>query len=95
MAGYIYFMSNRKNGVIYIGVTSNLAQRVDQHKQGITDGFTKQYSVVKLVYIETYNEIEQAIQREKQLKNWQRGWKIKLIEEQNPEWDDLYLTLNG
>jgi len=95
MAGYIYFVSNRKYGTLYLGVTSHLAGRIDQHKKGEADGFTKRYSLTKLVYTEAYEKIEEAIQREKQLKNWKRDWKIALIDKVNPEWKDLYAMING
>lgn len=95
MSGYVYFMTNRKNGTLYHGVTSNLAQRIEQHRNGKLSGFTKRYNLTRLVAIEFFNHIEDAIQREKQLKNWKREWKVELIEKQNPEWDDLYLTLNA
>jgi len=95
MPGYVYFMTNQKNGTLYHGVTSHLAQRIDQHRNGILPGFTKRYNLTRLVAIETFDHIAEAIQREKQLKNWKRAWKIALIEEQNPEWNDLYETLNG
>jgi putative endonuclease len=95
MSGYLYFMSNRKNGVIYTGVTTHLIHRTDQHKQGETKSFTQRYGLVKLVYYEVYDDIGTAIQREKQIKNWKREWKIALIEKDNLEWLDLYPTLNG
>ena len=87
---YVYFTTNKNNNVIYVGVTGNLLQRIYQHKNKIFAGFTKKYNVDKLVYYEIYNNIEDAIRREKQLKNWHREWKMRLIEEYNPEFNDLY-----
>ena len=94
MAGYVYMLANRKNGTIYIGVTSDLSARVYQHKQKAASKFTAAYDVNRLVWYETYDEIGDAITREKRLKKWNRAWKIRLIEEHNPNWDDLYLRLN-
>jgi len=90
---YVYIMASRKNGALYIGVTTNLEDRVYKHKKGIYGGFTKKYKVTKLVYYEVYGDIEEAILREKQLKKWKREWKIKLIENDNPGWKDLYKDL--
>ena len=87
---YVYFTTNKNNNVIYVGVTGNLLQRIYQNKNKIFAGFTKKYNVDKLVYYEIYNNIEDAIRREKQLKNWHREWKMRLIEEHNPEFNDLY-----
>ncbi|MBI2459133.1 MAG: GIY-YIG nuclease family protein [Parcubacteria group bacterium] len=87
---YVYLLASKRNGTLYIGVTSNLADRIDKHKQGIYDGFTKKYKVDKLVYCEVYNDVRDAINREKQLKNWQRKWKIELVEKENSTWRDLY-----
>ena len=87
---YVYFTTNKNNNVIYVAVTGNLLQRIYQHKNKIFAGFTKKYNVDKLVYYEIYNNIEDAIRREKQLKNWHREWKMRLIEEHNPEFNDLY-----
>lgn len=86
---YVYILASHKHGTLYIGVTSNLEQRVQQHKNGTFKGFTSRYSVCQLVYFEDTNSIEQAIAREKQLKNWKREWKIELIEKSNPDWKDL------
>jgi len=87
--GYTYIITNKKNGVLYIGVTSNLSKRIYEHKNGLMDGFSKKYNLMKLVYYEICDDIKNAIQREKQLKNWHRDWKINLIEKENPNWDDL------
>ena len=91
---YIYILYNCKRGRLYIGVTGDIVKRVYEHKHGMCDGFTKKYRVDKLVYYEMYNNVENAIIREKQLKKWYRKWKIELIEKMNPEWSDLYSTLN-
>jgi putative endonuclease len=93
--GFVYILASRKNGTLYIGVTSNLIQRVYQHRNHLVPGFTDKYKVNKLVYFEKYDEITGAISREKQLKNWQRSWKIVLIEKTNPDWDDLYDNLDA
>ena len=88
----IYILSNESNTVIYIGVTSNLIQRIYQHKQKLGKGFSKRYNLGKLVYFELY-DIDSAIYREKRLKRWQRSWKERLIKKVNPEWKDLYQDL--
>ncbi|MDX1440583.1 MAG: GIY-YIG nuclease family protein [Rubricoccaceae bacterium] len=93
--GYIYILASKKRGTLYIGVTSELTQRIWQHKQALVEGFTRTYHVNRLVYYERFNDFEDAITREKQLKKWNRAWKIRLIEEQNPNWDDLYNRLSG
>jgi putative endonuclease len=92
-AGYVYIMANRKNGTIYIGVTSDLIKRLYEHREGLVAGFTKRYGCKRLVWFEAFDEIQQARQRELQMKEWMRAWKIKRIEEQNLGWDDLYPTL--
>ena len=86
---YVYIITNRKDGVLYIGVTNNLERRMSEHKQGLSKGFSKRYNLNKLVYFETYQYIEDAIKREKNMKKWKREWKINLIEEDNPIWEDL------
>ena len=88
--GYVYILANKENGTLYIGVTSNLEHRVWQHKNGSFKGFSKKYNVSKLVYFEQHQSMEEAIVREKQLKYWKRDWKERIIEENNPEWHDLY-----
>ena len=85
-----YMLASRRNGTLYIGVTSDLHQRMAEHKQGLIEGFTKKYGVKLLVYYETYPTMEAAIRREKQLKEWRRLWKIRRIESMNPEWMDLF-----
>ena len=87
---YIYILASSRNGTLYIGVTSDLPKRVYEHKQDLIDGFTKKYNVHALVYYEAHENIEEAITREKQIKKWERAWKMRLIEEMNPLWDDLY-----
>ena len=87
---YVYILASRKHGTLYIGVTSNLVQRIWQHKHNQVEGFTSKYSVHHLVYYEISESIRTAIEREKQLKKWNRQWKINLIESMNPEWWDLY-----
>ncbi|MHB9039459.1 MAG: GIY-YIG nuclease family protein [Melioribacteraceae bacterium] len=89
MQYYVYILSSKRNGTLYIGVTNDLKRRVYEHKNGLIDGFTKKYSIKNLVYYEQTNDIHEAILREKRLKKWNRSWKIKLIEEMNPDWKDL------
>jgi putative endonuclease len=87
---YVYILASRRNGTLYVGVTSDLVRRVYEHKYDLIDGFTKKYGVHRLVYYEECNNTESAIQREKRIKFWHRSWKIRLIEEMNPAWEDLY-----
>ena len=87
---YVYILASKRHGTLYIGVTDNLVRRVYEQKNGFVKGFTDRYAVHRLVYYEQYENIESAIQREKHLKTWHRKWKIRLIEETNPEWEDLY-----
>jgi putative endonuclease len=87
---YVYIMTNNSR-ILYIGVTDDLNRRLYEHTNKLIDGFTKKYNLTKLVYFETFNQIEDAIRREKQLKNWHRQWKINLIESVNKEWKDLSL----
>ena len=89
----IYIITNTTNSVLYIGVTSNLVQRIYQHKEKLIGGFSTQYNLFKLVYFELYDDMESAIQREKRLKVWQRIWKERLIRKTNPKWKDLYQEL--
>ena len=88
--GYVYILTNKENGTLYVGVTSDLIKRIWQHKNKFVEGFSKKYDLNKLVYYEVFNDIENAITREKQLKNWHRQWKINLINQQNPNWADLH-----
>lgn len=90
---YVYILSNKPNGVIYIGVTNDLVRRVFEHKNDLVEGFTKKYAVHSLVYYEQHENVDVAIQREKRLKKWNRKWKMDLIETQNPEWRDLFSEL--
>ena len=89
----VYILASQRNGTLYIGVTSDLAQRIWQHKNDVLEGFTKKYGVHLLVYFEQHEDMENAIIREKRLKKWNREWKIRLIEENNPNWNDLYDSL--
>jgi putative endonuclease len=93
MQSYVYMMASARNGTLYIGVTSDLLQRVWQHKNNVVEGFTQKYQVHLLVWYEVHNDIESAISREKALKKWNRIWKLRLIEQFNPEWQDLYYQL--
>ncbi|MFV1873414.1 MAG: GIY-YIG nuclease family protein [Oleiphilus sp.] len=86
----VYIMASEKRGTLYVGVTSNLIQRVWQHKQGVSEGFSQRYGTKTLVYYEQHESMEAAIQREKQIKKWRRQWKCNLIFELNPDWNDLW-----
>jgi putative endonuclease len=86
---FVYILTNKQNGTLYIGVTNDLPRRILEHKNGLFDGFTKKYAIHHLVYFEQYENIELAIEREKRLKTWNRKWKIDLIETENPTWNDL------
>lgn len=88
--GFVYIMSNKFYGTLYVGVTSDIVKRIYEHKNNLVDGFTKRYNLKNLVYYEIFDDIENAIKREKQLKNWHRDWKINLINDFNKEWKDLY-----
>ena len=90
---YIYILTNRHNKVLYTGVTNDLKRRVFEHKNKLTEGFTKKYNVDKLVYFEIFKDIRTALNREKEIKGWLRAKKLALIEEKNPNWDDLYQML--
>jgi putative endonuclease len=92
---FVYFMASRRNGTIYVGVTNCLAVRVWQHRNGLTQGFTKRYGVRMLVYYESFETIAAAIQREQNIKHWPRRWKLALIEKLNPQWRDLYEDINS
>ena len=95
MAYYVYILASQRNGTLYIGMTNDLVRRVHEHKEGFVEGFTKRHGVKTLVYFESHDRAEQAIQREKTLKQWVRDWKIALIERDNPYWNDLYERLCG
>jgi len=90
---YVYILTNKKNGTLYIGMTNNLLRRMYEHKHNLVSGFTSKYNIHQLVYFEQTEDILSALQREKQLKKWNRSWKIKLIESNNPNWIDLYKDL--
>jgi len=90
---YVYILASQRNGTLYVGVTNNLLRRIQEHKQGIADGFTKKYNIHNLVYFESTENIESAILREKQLKGGNRKKKLALIETENPNWSDLYEKL--
>jgi putative endonuclease len=87
---YVYILASRKNGTLYIGVTDDLIRRIYEHKQNLIEGYTNKYNVHTLVYYEAHDDIQEAITREKQIKKWNRKWKLRLIEEMNLEWRDLY-----
>jgi putative endonuclease len=89
----VYLLASRRNGTLYVGVTSDLVRRVWEHKNDIVEGFTKRYRVHTLVWFELHETMESAIRREKAIKEWKRQWKLELIEKQNPEWRDLYEDL--
>ena len=90
---YVYILASRKNGTLYVGVTSDLIKRVWEHKNKLVEGFTKKYNTDKLVYFEQTSDVESAISREKRLKKYNRKWKLELIGKANPEWRDLYSEL--
>lgn len=94
MAYSVYIMASQKNGTLYVGVTNNIRVRANTHKDGRGSSFTAKYGVHRLVHIEYFDQVNDAITREKELKKWRRQWKIELIESVNPDWDDLYLKLN-
>ncbi|BAR53574.1 putative endonuclease [Bradyrhizobium diazoefficiens] len=95
MAYYVYILASKKYGTLYIGVTSDLVRRVHEHKTKVVPGFTKRYGVDKLVLFEIFDDPVSAIAREKELKKWRRDWKTRLIDEQNPNWDDLYSGISS
>jgi putative endonuclease len=90
MGGWVYIMTNRKDGTLYVGVTSDLARRAWQHREGVIEGFTKRHGLKMLVYTERHEDVRDAILREKTIKHWPRARKVRLIEMDNPNWDDLY-----
>ncbi len=91
--GYVYILTNQRNRTLYTGVTSNLVRRIHEHREGGVPGFTKTHDLKRLVYYEQIDRVEDAIQREKQIKGWRRQWKINLIERQKPDWRDLWKTI--
>jgi putative endonuclease len=88
--GYIYILTNRPNGILYVGVTNDLVRRVFEHRSGFVDGFTRRYGLKRLVYFEQFDDIRQAIQREHNIKHWSRAWKVRMIVATNPDWNDLF-----
>ena len=90
---YVYLTASRKHGTLYLGVTNNLVRRIHEHKTKAVPGFTSRYNVVRLVWFECYDDPTNAITREKDIKKWRRDWKIRLIEEDNPDWSDLYSSI--
>ena len=91
----VYILASKRNGTLYIGVTSDLVKRVWQHRNDVVEGFTEKYGVHRLVFYELYTDMDEAIGREKRLKKWNRAWKIELIEKENPQWRDLWPELVG
>lgn len=89
----VYILTSKRNGTLYTGVTSNLHKRIWEHQQGIVEGFTRRYRIHQLVYFELHEDMLAAITREKQIKKWNRAWKLKIIEQQNPNWEDLWLRI--
>lgn len=92
-AGFVYIMASRKNGTIYLGVTRDLVKRVYEHREGLVEGFTKRYGCALLVWFEVFEDLQDARRRELEMKEWKRAWKIRVIEEANLGWEDLYVTL--
>lgn len=92
---WVYILASQKRGTLYIGVTSALVERILRHREGSVEGFTRRYKTNRLVHVEPFDDINEAIAREKALKKWLRAWKIRLIEEGNPDWRDLWFELNG
>ncbi len=95
MAYYVYLLASKKHGTLYLGVTNNLVRRVYEHRTKAVPGFTARYGIERLVWFEVHDTVEAAITREKELKKWRRDWKIRLIEENNPAWDDLYAGISN
>lgn len=94
MPAYVYMLASKKNGTLYVGVTNNVARRTWEHRQGTSDSFTRRHDVYRLVWYESHADIREAIAREKAIKKWRRAWKLKRVNEMNPEWRDLYDDLN-
>jgi putative endonuclease len=95
MPFYVYILASERNGTLYVGVTNDLVRRVSEHRLGVVEGFSKKYGVKDLVYFEVLDDPENAIQREKHIKKWNRAWKIELIEKENPQWVDRYDDIQG
>ena len=91
--GWVYIVTNRPDGTLYLGVTGDIARRAWEHREGLVEGFTRRYGLKRLVYAERHDDIVSAIQREKTMKHWPRKWKVNLILQRNPDWEDLYETL--
>jgi putative endonuclease len=94
VGGYVYIMTNAPYGTLYVGVTNNIRRRVYEHREGVGSAFCRKYGLNRLVHLEIFEGIQNAIHREKRLKTWPRRWKINLIEQENPGWDDLHERLN-
>ncbi|MBK9081056.1 MAG: GIY-YIG nuclease family protein [Rhizobiales bacterium] len=92
--GWVYILTNRPNGTLYLGVTADLPRRIHEHREALTGGFTQRYGLKRLVWYEPHDDIATAIQRERTMKHWSRAWKVRLILAMNPDWVDLYETLN-
>ncbi len=90
---WVYLLASGRNGTLYLGVTNNLVRRVQQHREHLIPGFTRDYDVTKLIWYETFTQIDDALRCEKRMKKWRRGWKLELIETFNPEWDDLWKAI--
>jgi putative endonuclease len=95
VAGYLYILASRRHGTLYIGTTTDLPKRLWEHRTGVVRGFTRRHGIKRLVYFETYHDVSDAIVRERRMKEWQRAWKVALIERENPYWEDLAVTLLG
>jgi putative endonuclease len=94
MPGYVYILANRKNGALYVGVTNDIARRMVEHREQTGSGHAKKYGITRLVYVEAHETVPLAIAREKAMKKWLRAWKVRLIEQDNPTWRDLWFDLN-
>ena len=92
VGGWVYIVTNRPNGTLYVGVTADLSRRIHEHREGTIEGFTKRYGLTRLVYAEPHEDIREAIRREKAIKGWRRAWKVRLIHESNADWNDLVET---
>jgi putative endonuclease len=91
--GWVYLVTNKRNGTLYAGVTSDLVRRAWEHRNGVVEGFTARYGLKRLVWYERHEDIRTAIQRERTIKHWSRAWKVRLIHQNNPDWTDLYDSL--
>jgi len=95
MRAWVYILASRRNGTLYVGVTTDLTRRIREHRQKVLAGFTAQYDVTRLVYVEEVERLDQAVLRERRLKRWRRDWKLDLIEAQNPDWRDISYDIIG